>query len=92
MYKPYQNPVITASPDVKVPPPKVSKLFIFIVSLLSGAYLYVLFGFAKVILRSQDILFDVFKKSLNKESRCIIAFRHPDGREPQLLTWFFLFR
>jgi len=92
MYKPYQKPVEFASPDVKVPPPRISKLFIFIVSILSKVYLYILFGFAKIILRGDDILFDCFKRALSKESRCIIAFRHPDGREPQLLTWFFLFR
>ncbi|MCL1959581.1 MAG: acyltransferase [Spirochaetes bacterium] len=51
-----------------------------------------LFGFAKIILRGDDILFDSFKRALAGKSRCIIAFRHPDGREPQLLAWFFLFK
>jgi len=51
-----------------------------------------LFGFAKIILHGDEILFDIFKRSLNKESRCLIAFRHPDGREPQLLLWFIIFR
>jgi len=92
MYKPYQQPVTAAFADVKVPPPKISGLFIFIVNLLSGIYLFTLFGFAKIILKSDDILFDAFKRALNKDSRLLAAFRHPDGREPQLLTWFFLFR
>ena len=92
MYKKYQKPVEKACPDVKVPPPKISKPVIFIVSVLSRAYLYVLFGFAKVLLMGDDILFDAFKRALSNNSRCIIAFRHPDGREPQLLLWFFLFR
>jgi len=92
MYKPYKNPVITASADVKVSSPKISNFFIFIVSILKNIYFFSLFGFAKVILHSDDILFDVFKRALAKESRCIIAFRHPDGREPQLLMWFILFK
>jgi len=92
MYKPYIKPIETAFPDVKIPPPKVSNFFIFIVQLLSKPYLFMLFGMAKILLRGEAFVFDAFKRSLSKKSRCIIAFRHPDGREPQLLTWFFLFR
>jgi 1-acyl-sn-glycerol-3-phosphate acyltransferase len=92
MYKPYIAPVIRASPDVKVREPRISKFYAFLVSILVKPYFYMLFGFAKIILRGDKILFDVFKKVLSGESRCIIAFRHPDGREPQLLSWFFLFR
>jgi len=92
MHKRYQEPVITASPDVKVPEPRISKFIVFIVSILCKPYIYFLFGFAKIILKGDDILFDAFKRALAKESRCIIAFRHPDGREPQLLAWFFLFK
>ena len=54
--------------------------------------MFLLFGFAKIILWRDDILFDSFKRALSGKSRCIIAFRHPDGREPQLLAWFFLFK
>jgi hypothetical protein len=92
MYKPYKTPVVTAFPDVKIPPPKVSKFFIFIVSILSRPYLFMLFGMAKILLRGDTVVFDAFKRALSKKSRCIIAFRHPDGREPQLLAWFFLFK
>ncbi|MDR2596788.1 MAG: acyltransferase [Treponema sp.] len=92
MYKRYQKPVITASPDVKVPEPGISKFILFIVSIISKPYIYFLFGFARIVLKGDDILFDAFKRALAKESRCIIAFRHPDGREPQLLAWFFLFK
>jgi len=92
LYKPYKKPVINAFADVNVPEPKISKLIIFIVTVLSKTYLFILFGFAKIILRSDDILIETFKSALEKKSRVIIAFRHPDGREPQLLTWFFLFR
>jgi len=91
MGKSYITPINTAFPDVKIPPPRVSKLFIFIVSILSKPYLSLL-GIAKIILSGEKIVFDVFQRALSKKSRCIIAFRHPDGREPQLLGWFFLFK
>ncbi|MCL2720155.1 MAG: acyltransferase [Treponema sp.] len=92
MYKPYIIPVTKASPDVKVAQPKISKLMVFILSIIAKPYLLSLFGTPKIILHNDEILFDVFKRTLAKKSRCIIAFRHPDGREPQLLTWFFLFK
>jgi len=91
-YKPYIKPIASSSPDVKVPPPRISKSVIFIISLIVKPYLFMLFGFAKIVLRGEKIIFDVFKRTLSQESRCIIAFRHPDGREPQLLSSFFLFR
>jgi 1-acyl-sn-glycerol-3-phosphate acyltransferase len=92
MHKRRQKPVITASPDVKVSQSRISKFIIFIISIISRPYMLLLFGFAKIILRGDDILFDSFKRALAGKSRCIIAFRHPDGREPQLLAWFFLFK
>jgi len=92
MYKPYKTPVISASPDVHVAQPNISKLAIFILSFLVKPYMLMLFGPAKIKLHDEKILFDVFQRTLSKKSRCLIAFRHPDGREPQLLTWFFLFR
>jgi len=92
MYKPYKKPIVTASPDVRVPPPKLSKFVVFLITLLGRPYLFLLFGMAKIILKGDKIVFDVFKRALAGESRCIIAFRHPDGREPQLLSWLFLFR
>jgi len=91
MYKPYKTPVITAFPDVKISPPRISKFFIFLVSILCKPYLSLL-GINKIVLNGDKIVFDAFQRALSKKSRCIIAFRHPDGREPQLLGWFFLFK
>ena len=92
MYKPYQRPIINASPDVKVAQPKVSGFAIFLMSLIAKPYMKMLFGSAKIVLHDKEILIDAFNRALSKKNRCIIAFRHPDGREPQLLTWFFLFK
>ena len=84
--------MVSASPDVKVSEPKISKLAIFIISFLVKPYMLMLFGPAKIKLQDEQILFDIFQRALSKKSRCLIAFRHPDGREPQLFSWFFFFR
>ena len=92
MYKPYKKPVVNALPDVKIPEPKFSKFVVLIVSLLGRLYLFLLFGVARIVLSGDKILFDAFKRAMAGDSRCIIAFRHPNGGEPQLLAWTFFFR
>jgi 1-acyl-sn-glycerol-3-phosphate acyltransferase len=59
---------------------------------LSGIYLFFLYGTAKIVLQGDTVLFDIFKRALAGQSRCITAFRHSNGGEPQLLSWFFLFK
>jgi hypothetical protein len=51
-----------------------------------------MYGTAKIVLQGDTVLFDVFKRALAGQSRCITAFRHSNGGEPQLLSWFFLFK
>ncbi|GHU59017.1 hypothetical protein FACS189444_3610 [Spirochaetia bacterium] len=92
MYKPYVPPINTVFPDIKVPEPVISKGILFLVHIFVRLYLFVFFGIAQISLRGADHLFDAFKRALGKESRCILAFRHPNGGEPQLLSWFVLFR
>ena len=92
MYTPYIKPVVKASPDVKVPEPRLSKFILFLLSFLARPYLATFFGSAGIVLRGEAALFDAFKKALAGESRCIIAFRHPNGGEPQLLAWYFLYK
>jgi len=79
-----------ASPDIKIPEPRISKFVFFILKSLTRLYLFLYYGIASTMLRGEKVLFDVFKRTLAGESRSIIAFRHPNGGEPQLLTWFFL--
>ena len=92
MYKPYASPVYKANKDVKLTEPKVSKTLFFFLKLVGRLYLFVFFGIARILLHGEEYLFDSFKRALEGKSRCIIAFRHPNGGEPQLLSWFFLFR
>ena len=92
MYKPYKTPVVEALPDVKIPEPRVSKFAVLVLRLLGKLYLFLFFGITRIAIPDGKNMYDAFKRALAGESRCIIAFRHPDGGEPQLLTWFFLFK
>jgi hypothetical protein len=92
MYKPFIKPVSRAKANIKVHEPRVSKFALLLLKLLARLYLLLFFGIARILLRGEKHLFDAFKRALAGESRCIIAFRHPNGGEPQLLTWFFLFK
>jgi len=92
MYKPYRTPPVAVSPDVDVPQARISKIAVFILRFIARPYLFFFLGFGKTVLYKDHVLFDAFKRSLSGESRCIIAFRHQNGVEPQLLGWFFLFK
>jgi len=70
----------------------MSRWVIFLSAIFGRLYLFVYFGVAKVVLQGESHLLDVFKRVLSGKSRCILAFRHPNGGEPQLLSWFFLFK
>ena len=92
MYKSYKTPVVKAYPDLKIPEPRISRFVIFICRLLGRLYLFLFYGVARIVLQDNDHLCNAFKRALSGESRCIIAFRHPNGGEPQLLSWYFLFK
>ena len=92
MYRKYKKPITNVFPDVRVPEPKVSKLVLFIVRVLGRIYLFLFYGIARMGFKDGPVLFNAFKRALSGESRCIIAFRHPNGGEPQLLSWLFLFK
>ena len=92
MYKPYKIPVIKAFPDLKIPEPRVSKFVVLICKVLARLYLFLFYGIARIVMPDGKNLIEAFRRALAGESRCIIAFRHPNGGEPQLLSWFFLFK
>jgi 1-acyl-sn-glycerol-3-phosphate acyltransferase len=92
MYAPSKHPIISAFPDVKVNEPRISLFVVFLVRLLGRLYLFLFLGVARMVLRGESHLFEAFKRALSGKSRCIIAFRHPNGGEPQLLFWYFLFK
>jgi 1-acyl-sn-glycerol-3-phosphate acyltransferase len=92
MYKPYIKPVSVAKPDVRVPEPKISKFVLFVCRLFGRLYLFLILGIARIVLRGGEHIFRAYQKALSGKSRCIVAFRHPNGGEPQLLMWYILFK
>ncbi|MDR2182316.1 MAG: acyltransferase [Treponema sp.] len=92
MYKPYIKPVSQASPDVKTREPRVSRLVYFVCWLLGRLYLYVILGITRIVLRRGEHFFKAYQRALEGKSRCIVAFRHPNGGEAQLLMYFILFK
>jgi hypothetical protein len=92
MYKPYRKPVIVAESDIDVPEPHISKAVLLVAKLISRLYLRSFIGTARVSMHGSEYLFDSFKRALEKKSRCIVAFRHQNGAEPQVLGWFVIFK
>lgn len=91
MYKPYIKPVSTASPDYKIPEPRISKFVLFFVRILGRFYLFFALGIARMVIRNGRSLYESYARALEGKSRCIIAFRHPNGGEAQILMWVILF-
>ena len=92
MYKRYKKPVMSASPDIKLPETRISKFVIFIIKIVGRLYLFLFYGVTRIVPHKERTIFEAFDRALSGKSRLIIAFRHPNGGEPQLLTWFFLFK
>ncbi|MDR1597243.1 MAG: acyltransferase [Treponema sp.] len=64
----------------------------FLIKLLGRIYLFIFLGIARIVLQGEKHFFGAFDRALRGNSRCILAFRHPNGGEPQVLTWFIMFR
>ena len=92
MYRLYSKPVNKASPGIQVPEPRISRIMVFLVKFFARLYLLLFLGVARAFVRGDTHLFSAFKRALSGESRCLIAFRHPNGGEAQLLLWFIIFR
>ena len=91
MYKPYIKPVFTAVPNQKLPEPRISKFVLFAVRVLGRIYLFFGLGIARIVIRNGRQFFESYKSALEEKSRCILAFRHPNGGEAQILMWYILF-
>ncbi|MDR2743019.1 MAG: acyltransferase [Treponema sp.] len=91
MKRPRYIPVTRAYPDIKAPESKISGMLIFALRFAARLYLVSFIGAAKIRLETQSLFIHAFRRALGGESRCIVAFRHPYGFEPQVLTWFVLY-
>jgi hypothetical protein len=65
---------------------------ILIARLVGRFYVSLHSGTASVVLRGGNHLFEAVRRAQEGKSRLIIAFRHPNGWEPQITTLFFLFK
>jgi len=93
MYRLYKTPIVKASPNLKIIEPRISKFVIFLCRIFGRLYLFLYYGIARMVMHGDGKnLMNAFKRALAGESRCIIAFRHPNGGEPQILSWYFLFK
>jgi hypothetical protein len=97
--KQYVKPVTRASPNIKVSGDagfeknkRISRLSMLAIRILSGPYVSLFIGNARVALENGDRLFSAFERALSGKSRLIIAFAHPYGQEPQVLMRFVLFK
>jgi 1-acyl-sn-glycerol-3-phosphate acyltransferase len=75
-----------------MPEPHISPLVLWAARLLGRIYLFLFLGITRVVLRNGRFLFDAYRRALDGKSRCILAFRHPNGGEAQILMWFILFK
>ncbi|MDR1220824.1 MAG: acyltransferase [Treponema sp.] len=92
MHAPYMRPVTIAAPDIVAPEPHVSPCARLLCRLVGRLYLRQFIGGAKAEARGEEHLIESFTRAFKNESRCIAAFLHPNGAEPQILEWFTLSR
>lgn len=92
MYRPYMQPVTIAAPDIIAPEPHVSPWARLLCRLVGRLYLRQFIGGAKAEAQGEGHLIESFTRAFKNESRCIAAFLHPNGAEPQILEWFVVSR
>jgi hypothetical protein len=88
------RPVTIAAPEILVPEPRVSLWARLLCRLIGRLYLRQFIGGAKIEAHGGGggYLIESFTRAFKNESRCIAAFLHPNGAEPQILAWFTLSR
>ncbi|MDR0376846.1 MAG: acyltransferase [Spirochaetaceae bacterium] len=92
MKRPRYRPVTRAYPAIKAPESRISRMAIGILRFAARFYLAFFIGAAKVRLEPSSLFIHTFRRALEGKSRCIVAFRHPYGFEPQVLMWFVLYK
>ena len=94
MKKPFAVPVIRALPAIDTAEPRIAPWLIFLARVIGRFYIAGFVGNARIYLdenASGDFI-PAVERALSRKSRCIIAFRHQNGWEPQVLMWFTLCR
>jgi 1-acyl-sn-glycerol-3-phosphate acyltransferase len=94
MKKPFAIPVVRALPAIDTAEPRIVPWLIFLVRFICRPYLAGFIGNARIYLdeNAANFLIPAMERALSRKSRCIVAFRHQNGWEPQVLIWFTLYR
>ncbi|MDR2786228.1 MAG: acyltransferase [Treponema sp.] len=94
MKKPFAIPVIRALPAIATAEPRIAPWLIFLARFISRFYLAGFIGNARIYPDESTAgnFIPAMERALSRKSRCIVAFRHQNGWEPQALTWFTLYR
>jgi hypothetical protein len=72
--------------------PHISKNMLAIARVVGRLYLISFIGAARISVQGIQYMVESFRRSLNKESRSLLVYRHQNGAEPQILGWFILFK
>ena len=94
MRKPFAMPVIRAFPPIRTAESRITSWVVALARFISRAYLAGFIGNARVYLdeKAAGIFIPAMERAFSQKSRCIVAFRHQNGWEPQVLMWFTLYR
>jgi 1-acyl-sn-glycerol-3-phosphate acyltransferase len=94
MKKPFAVPVVRAIPAVKTAEPRIRSWFVFLARFVGRFYIAGFAGNARIYLDECAVcnFIPAMERALSRKSRCIVAFRHQNGWEPQVLMWFALYR
>jgi 1-acyl-sn-glycerol-3-phosphate acyltransferase len=93
MKKLFAIPVVKALPAINTAEPRITPWFIALARFVCRPYLAGFVGNARIYLdeNTADILVPAMERAFSQKSRCIVAFRHQNGWEPQVLMWFTLY-
>jgi hypothetical protein len=87
--KPGVPPITTVHTHIQVDQPNLRPWLVTFIRPLAGPYRRLALGCNQVQVSDYPLLVQLWSQALRGEIRLIVAFRHPYGDEPQLLSWVF---
>jgi 1-acyl-sn-glycerol-3-phosphate acyltransferase len=94
MKKPFAIPVSRARPAITTAEPRIVPWFVSLARFAARFYLAGFVGSARIYPDENAAahFMPAMERALSRKTRCIVAFRHQNGWEPQVLMWFTLYR
>lgn len=87
--RPFITPITAARPRYTLSPSRPNKFFMSILKRISPFYIRFALKVTGFSVRKPETIIQSFKDVQEKKIRLILAFRHPYGDEPQILSHFF---